>query len=48
MDWHWLKGRLDQDEALDKLDKAVKEWEAARDEFYRLIYWVEFNRLHRN
>jgi hypothetical protein len=48
MDWNWIQGRMEQDEALDKLDKAVSEWEAARERFYSMMYWAEFARIHRN
>lgn len=48
MDWHWLEKRMEQDEALDKLEAAVEEWEQARDEYYRLVYWAEYSQIHRN
>jgi hypothetical protein len=47
-DWHWLLGRLEQDEALDKFDAAVKGYEEARNEWYKAVFWANFSSMHRN
>jgi len=47
-DWHWLQGRLEQDAALDKFEKSIEDLEKARDEWYKAVWWHNFNVIHRN
>ena len=48
LDWQSILGKIRQDEALDDFERAAKELEEARDEWYKAVYWANFASMHRN